>query len=337
MEREDSTWLRDIHELATPGPGELSAVGEDDPTETTLIVQLANDRREQRPGAVGAWECVLEWARPDGWYIAEHCFLRDRDGIHHVYYAKGFPDTDGGRQSASESLIGHAASTDLREWYVDNEHPLSASADEIPIGGPCIVDAGAFYMLFYHAGNPETIRVAISNDLWTWQKSPQNPVWEPPSAAEGGWSDRGATCPFILTHRKGYLLYYAARCRERGKSYPAVGLARSSDLMHWEDRGLVLLVADGASPVASITSPFVMEHGGLWHLFFTDPSEGMLYGATSDAPYYFDEKSCTPVSRCSGSRIVQADDGFYLSHCGRPLTPEGGQGLYLSKFDWRRS
>ena len=79
--------------------------------------------------------------------------------------------------------------------------------------------------------------------------------------------------------------YYMYYCSSKGtfeKMENAMGLASSTDLIHWKDEGATTeLYTQQASE-----SPFVLKNNGKYYMFFTDCAHQGTGYATSDHPLH---------------------------------------------------
>ncbi|HMN30472.1 MAG TPA: family 43 glycosylhydrolase, partial [Caldilineaceae bacterium] len=169
--------------------------------------------------------------------------------------------------------FGHATSTDLRTW-TPHAPVLPAgpagSWDEAGNWAPDIFEQdGRFYC--YYTGsdraNNQAIGLATSTDLFHWEKHPANPVVTP-----GPWSDvqvgRDVACRDAMVFhdevRQRYLLYYTATMAD-GRA--CIGLAESTDLVHWADVGPTYVEEDRS--YNRLESAYLVPHGGRYYLFYS--------------------------------------------------------------------
>jgi len=86
----------------------------------------------------------------------------------------------------------------------------------------------------------------------------------------GAWDDFATITPFIFPDKEGYLLFYT------GQSYAqdwAMGLARSTDLIHWKkDSAFSFRAADGGQSCVDGVSIFF--HNGRYYLFYEAKQAG---------------------------------------------------------------
>jgi len=266
--------------------------------------------------------------------VNDHSFILDGDTWHlfHIWL-----------DPAGDNLIGHATSPDLLRWerqpdVLPKDPPPSWEAAK---GGsaPYVFAWEGRYYLFYSRyllisdtdpyPDQQQIGLAVSDDLFIWQKHPGNPVFHP-APAFSPWEDERANqfrpkaCrdPHVMRVGDRFVLYYVAMMRRLGVAQ--VGHALSDDLLRWEDRGPV-----ATSPVVSEgqrmnESPCVVQHNGRWHLFFMH-GLGMRWGI-SDTP--FDFPATALGYHAHASEVFNWGDEWFMSHCGA-----GYGGLGLARLD----
>lgn len=137
--------------------------------------------------------------------------------------------------------LGYATSTDGDTWtkYGSILNRGSAGAwDDGFMHHPAVVKHNGIYYMFYagaHASNqPYQIGLATSSNGIDWTKEPSNPVIS--QGASGEWDDAYVrpSCP-VLINGIWYMYYWAMD----GATF-AIGLATSTDLIHWTKKGRVL-------------------------------------------------------------------------------------------------
>ena len=161
------------------------------------------------------------------------------DGVYHAFYLKApLPPL---RDGAHHTPYAHLASRDLTTW---EELPLAIEPG--PPGAPdsvsCFTGAiierdGTFYCFytgFMGEGQPQTVCLATSRDLISWQKVPRNPL----VSADPRWYeaiDWRDPFPFWNEEQGEYWMLLAAR-EKTGPSNRrgCIALLTSPDLLEWE-------------------------------------------------------------------------------------------------------
>lgn len=171
----------------------------------------------------------------DSWYYVEN------DLIHCFYLT--CPDAV---ERHADWNIGHATSTDLMTWELQGlalKKGEPGTYDGIcPATGSVIRFQGRYWMAY--TGNwrgPEpTVALAVSDDLFHWEKFEANPVTKidpryyeavgPPPSNFPHWRD-----PFLFEHEEAVYHYVCARkTTEEHKTGGTLGLAKTTDMRHWE-------------------------------------------------------------------------------------------------------
>lgn len=177
---------------------------------------------------------------PPAWLSRDDPFPRDRPVIAHATWAAGSGWTDHG--------------------VVVGDTGTAYDAERIHTG--CVVEHGGGYLMFY-SGSNRAVCLARSPDLETWTKDPDNPVLRPdPRRYLGRWRDpsvvRGAT-------GAGHVLLVAAqRSGPDGEPVGVVAVARSPDLVRWEQEAPLTL----PPWFAWWEVPELQEVRGTWYLVF---------------------------------------------------------------------
>jgi beta-fructofuranosidase len=251
---------------------------------------------------------------PDGMSMWDTWGLT-HNGLAHMFYLQ-FYGQDSTRDPADADWLGHATSPDLLHW---TERPLAIGPG--PAGGPedmqpwtgsLVEHAGTFY--FYYTmrssvdgGYGQKIGLATSQDLEHWERYPGNPVLVPDDrwyvSYERPLAEHTVDCRDMVVipdpNGEGWLGYFAARVHPgTAPETAAIGLARSTDLIHWEQSPPVFVPGN----ISAIEVPDVYQIDGTWYLtcltgnrygnrgFFSDPTVilGTIYAVAerAEGPYY---------------------------------------------------
>lgn len=205
-----------------------------------------------------------------GEYVTDFCLVQ-RDNLYHLFHIRGERWT--WPVGYRELDLGHATSTDLRDWTphapVLPAGPAGAW-DESGNWAPDIIEVDGVYYCYYTGSdknNNQAIGLATSTDLFTWQKHPANPVVKP-----GDWSDhavgRDVACRDAMVYHdqahQRYLLYYTATMAD---NRACMGLAESPDLIHWTDLGPTYIEEDRT--YNRLESAYLVPHAGKYYLFYS--------------------------------------------------------------------
>lgn len=219
--------------------------------------------------------------------IVDHCFV-EKDGRMHLFYNRDEIGFEWDTRPAD--TIGHAVTDDLLHWEI-LPPVISVTPgrfDGYQVWSPGVAKKGDIYYMYYTGVNlacSEAICLAVSKDLYTWEKVGDGPVLYPGKDwgvwREDAWSDCRDSMVFVDQSDgdvTAYMYYCTARREEDGSVRPAVGVAVSADMVTWEDRGAYRFdVCEHA-----MESPFVMKHNGRYYLFYTNCGHGTAYAVSED-------------------------------------------------------
>ncbi|CAN5551253.1 hypothetical protein BH10CHL1_BH10CHL1_23210 [soil metagenome] len=205
-----------------------------------------------------------------GEYVTDFCLVQ-RDNLYHLFHIRGERWT--WPVGYRELDLGHATSTDLRDW-TPHAPVLPAGPrgawDESGNWAPDIIEVDGVYYCYYTGSdkhNNQAIGLATSTDLFNWQKHPANPVVKP-----GDWSDqavgRDVACRDAMVYHdqahNRYLLYYTATMAD---NRACMGLAQSQDLIHWTDLGPTYIEEDPS--YNRLESAYLVPHADKYYLFYS--------------------------------------------------------------------
>lgn len=142
------------------------------------------------------------------------------------------------QDAARTSRIGYAESSDGKYFAIRPEPVLSPQAPYEKNGGvedPRIVEINGLYYLTYtgYDGNSAQLCLATSRDLIHWERKG---VIMP--AYQGTWNTQWTKSGAILPQQidgKWWMYYLGSRTDPDGKQRDYMGLANSTDLLHWKD------------------------------------------------------------------------------------------------------
>lgn len=161
------------------------------------------------------------------------------DGLYHAFYLKApLPPL---RNGAHHTPYAHVASRDLVHWQ---ELPLAiepgppGSPDSVSCFTGAVIEREGIFYLFYTGftgeGQAQTVCLATSSDLISWQKDPRNPIItaDPRWYESVDWRD---PFPFWNDEAGEYWMLLAARektgpVNRRG----CIALMTSPDLQNWQ-------------------------------------------------------------------------------------------------------
>lgn len=179
--------------------------------------------------------------------------------------------------------IGHAVSTDLKNWRHPGPcfapAPAPAWDDGTTWTGSVVQDGAGLWHLFYTGTTKaedclkQRLGHATSTDLHNWQRVDGGLALDlDPALYEeympGRWHDRAFRDPHVIPDPagKGWLMFFTARATgfEEANAAGAIGLARSSDLSRWKLGPPVYAGGD----FGQLEVPQVFEMNGRWYCLF---------------------------------------------------------------------
>lgn len=216
--------------------------------------------------------------------LVDHSFVQ-KDGKLHIFYNIGAIGYEWSERYVDS--FGHAWTEDLVNWHIEPRvlYTEPNGIECYQIWSPGVVQKGDTYYMYYTGVNYNVAQcqcLATSKDLYNWEKYGNNPVllpgpWNDWSADK--WSDCRDAFVFMEDDGNAYM-YYCTAVSGNGVYNAAVGMAKSDDMIHWEDLGFKEFGKD----IHALESPFVMKKDGLYYLFYTKVGHGSAY-AVSDAPF----------------------------------------------------
>jgi hypothetical protein len=232
---------------------------------------------------------------PPGLRSKEFTLVRT-DGWFHVFYLReneipGVP---------TQLSFGHAISRDLYTWTEqDTILPVVPGTFEgTQMWAPSLHRVDGTWFLFYPGMRHEpaqgillrqSISYATSPDLYTWTRR-EVPLFDNrlfPWAYVDTTTGTGSDCrdPFLAWDaiRGEWLLYVATRPASRPQSM-VIGIAGSSDLEHWSDRGQIPITLPDVSfsDVAESPHVFSRDDSLLLFLWTTDAGQSLTFGRSTD-------------------------------------------------------
>ncbi|HTM58319.1 MAG TPA: family 43 glycosylhydrolase [Candidatus Udaeobacter sp.] len=230
-------------------------------------------------------------------YRAKECAFVWDGGQFHVFYIR---DNINAPFDSTERDFGHAVSYDLVHWSdLDPILPIRPSSwDNFHVWSPTIVHKDSLWYLFYAGvtyvpdavNRRQSIGLATSPDLMSWTRLDQ-PIlgcaeipWaycDSSSANGGDFRD-----PFVMEDpaTPGSWLMYVCTRPDAARDEMVLGLSESSgDLTQWTDRMPMWNTDPFHSFSPLIESPAMIDHDGLWYLFYdTNSSHTINYETSTD-------------------------------------------------------
>lgn len=280
-------------------------------------------------------EWLVRGYAPRGFYLKDHCLIKAQ-GIYHLFHIAGAPNVSC-CLPGNELWFGHATTRDFVRWethepclYISPE-----SWDNGHVFAPYVISHDRRYWMFYTGcthENTQRIGLAVSDDLFHWQKLSSHPIIRPELY---DWAycptSKGAACrdPHVMRAGEEFLLYYTAVTTE---GHGCVALASSTDLLNWNDRGPCYRNPDARH----CESSNVQRAGNKYFLFFGGHFESWSY-VESDDPYNWPAQEQKSLGRgiTAMEVIKRAEERWLVSffRLGRGHDPSGFR-LFLGEIDW---
>jgi beta-fructofuranosidase len=213
----------------------------------------------------------------DGWAADFIPFFWEGD--YHLFYLKDYRDA---AKMGEGTPWFHLTTRDFVHFNELGECLPRGSVEEQDLyvfTGSALVGEGCFH-IFYTGHNPHLRRAgrpeqavmhAVSDDLLTWRKLPEDTFFAPPDRYEANdWRD-----PFVFWNAEAgeYWMLLAARLKEGPeRRRGCTALCSSPDLRHWTVREP--LYAPGL--YYTHECPDLFHSGGWWYLLFSEFSEACL-------------------------------------------------------------
>jgi len=293
------------------------------------------------------------------WYINDHCFIQDKAGLWYMFgITSKEPAQPWGEvffaHATSKQILGPDSETQTHvfpefSWYQGDwapaaiqhnalqwkkqEHVLHVKRDkpwnEAHVWAPYIVEHENKYYMYYCAGAEEhsryKINLAVSDDLWIWERHEDNPM------VVDGYDARD---PMIIRYDDTWIMYYTANSTPTGGNH-VVAAVTSKDLIHWSDKQEVFVHPKTGTYGGPTESPYVVERNGKFHLFVCSNAP---YNTSevyeSDSPFKWDLENKVGFFPSHASEVIYlpSENKYYISRAGW-----GQGGLYLAELNWSES
>ncbi len=257
------------------------------------------------------------------WYINDHTLIRGADGWHLFGITHREP-----ANPLNEILCAHAVGEDLLNGEMKKlPPPFSAEQEkgEAHFWAPHVIFLNGLYYMFYCAGSLEghdryRLHLAVSRDLYTWEKHPENPL------VIDGFDARD---PYVCRIGEKWIMYYTCNTSPEGGNH-CVACVESDDLIHWHSKRSVFVSSLSGTCGGPCESPFVKEYRGKYYLFIGPfGGYGNAYSSTavyeSANPFAFPEENLVGRIPSHAAEIIETDGMLYITHCGW-----GQGGVYLA-------
>lgn len=218
---------------------------------------------------------------PPGCYLWDFWLIFEAPDYHlfHLQAPRSISDPELRHNLAT---IGHAVSSDLRDWRDKGEvlgPGASGEWDDLSVWTGSVIKKGELYLMLYtgrcraEQGTIQRIGLARSEDLYHWEKFRGNPLieadaryYEKHGASDYYWESWRDPYLFYDPDKRRYCAFITARVNhgeldERG----CIAAAGSEDMIHWE----ILPPVCSPGKFCEMEVPQVFQHGGRTYLLFS--------------------------------------------------------------------
>lgn len=252
----------------------------------------------------------MDFYAPKGKLLWDSWFINQGD-LCHIFHLQADPSDDSEKRHNNGVSIGHAVSKDYIHWEelpTALEPGTGSEWDNKDLWSGCVKEKDGLYYMYYTGKNNspgmeniQKICLAVSRDLSTWTKHPNNPIVECDTryydmdnkknsiGRIGAWRD-----PFVFKDPNSQKRYMSISARARGANTQyngCVALAESKDMINWE----VLPPIFSPNVYDEIEATCIVYHKGFYYLFFTThasnylPSFAREHGAHGGLHCYYSE------------------------------------------------
>jgi len=244
------------------------------------------------------------------WYINDHCIIHDGE----VWHMFGITHEEPANP-LEEKIFAHATSQELSgPLWEKQPHVLSYSPahGESHVWAPHAIKHEGLYYMYYCAGGADNahyrIHLATSKDLYTWERSPANPL------VVDGFDARD---PMILRVGEEWVMYYTANSTPTGGNH-LVACVTSKDLLYWGNKRVVFTHTQEGTYGGPCESPFVVYEHGHYFLFIGPcDSYNDTHVYVSDDPFSFSMDNEVGVIPSHAAEVIIDSAGkYYVTRAG---------------------
>ena len=177
----------------------------------------------------------------------------------------------------SANKVGHATSNDGIDWRITANPVLEGDAGTWDASECAVVDVihdGSQFVMWYLGGNVSGrgVGVAYSDDGFTWDKAPENPVFVP---NENGWTSNLFYASTVIYNGAQYIMWYSGN---DGNVASQTGRASSEDGINWTDNsssGPEIVAGElGSWNELASFFPAALIHQGQYKVWYNGAPEG---------------------------------------------------------------
>jgi len=207
-------------------------------------------------------------------------------------------------------LIAYPVSAQI-VWEKYSGNPVmtvdsAGSWDESNIGGPCVLNIGSTYEMWY-TGNGESNRNQIghatSPDGLIWAKDSSNPVLQ--QGGTGAWDEKAVASPSVLFDGTSYKMWYNGTA---SNGIPYIGYASSADGVIWTKHA--------GNPVMEVLTQS-------WESYYYFGNPEVLFDGTTYKMWYHSGRGSESISIGYATSV----DGInWTKYANNPVLQKGGSG-----------
>ena len=147
-------------------------------------------------------------------YLENGPYVKEFDGIFHMWYASGTKWLYHNGKYESIYVIMHAYSHDGINWVRDGKPTLEASFENEALNRPCVIKLKDTYHMWYSyragtdfrgAGNGYRMGHAVSKDLFSWTRDDENSGL---ALSDEGWDSEMQAYPDVMQLGDELLMFY---------------------------------------------------------------------------------------------------------------------------------
>jgi len=252
-----------------------------------------------------------------GLLVKDHSLIF-HNGKFHIYFIKG-----------NEKSFGHAVSTDLRHWQVEDDVLFAGPGDydAARIWAPQVIhySPNPSYFFMYYTGVNTSIAqrtaLAISYELISWSKA--SSIFTPlqPDTSWTEWNDTSWSNfrdPYIFTDQDTLYMLNTVKTKD---GYGAISLHWSTDYLNWHDAG-PLFIHDNWHVLESTC---MIKYDNKYRLFFTEEEVGgVSYMYSDNLKTGWDITKRMIIDAGHAAEITPLDCGkFLISRHTSSIAPSG--------------
>ncbi|WP_338246648.1 family 43 glycosylhydrolase [Dictyobacter halimunensis] len=179
-------------------------------------------------------------------------------------------------QARGQSWIGHAVSTDGKNWTRTSNQPVLSPElpwEKIAVMCPHVIwdEAAGLYKMWYSGGEqyePDAIGYATSPDGQTWTRHADTPIFYADPTER--WEQYKVTACQVIPFEGWYLMFYVGF---RDIDHAQIGLARSRDgITNWQRHPVNPIISSGENASSwdydAAYKPFALHEQGRWLLWY---------------------------------------------------------------------